>query len=159
MSVVSGCRKAHASLAPRVQVGQVECQLLKLVGGEPILIPEDVVVRGTTCALQNATVKSTFSLMKHMPLYLNPFVTDKIEVVLRRMDNLRVDHCSRWNILHSSHSVSCIDWEKARFVTLLRHDDCNTGLIILFHGNASFSNGREFPVQNVLMEVGKFRGN
>ena len=71
MSVVSRGRKAHTSLAPGVEVSQVEHESLQGVNVKIVVVPEKVVVGRPSCPL-------------------DAFMTGQIETGLRWMNDLQV---------------------------------------------------------------------
>lgn len=53
VSVVGRRRVGDRPLASGVEVAEVEAELLQLVGGEPVVVEQQVVVGRLRCALQN----------------------------------------------------------------------------------------------------------
>ncbi|KAK2174076.1 hypothetical protein NP493_830g00026 [Ridgeia piscesae] len=110
VSIVGGCGNGHAAGAAHVRVTQLISQHLQLICTEVIVIPQHVVVRGSTGPLDAS-------------------VTAQVEVKLSRMCDSDIDCRPGGDVSTLANLVLAVGTEQPRVVTFLHHDEGDAGLV------------------------------
>ncbi len=110
MSVVRRRGYAHRTSTSHVRVTQLIGQRLEFIGREVIIIPQDVVVRGTRGAL-------------------NTGVTAQVKVELGRVSDARVDRGAWRDVAAATALLFTVRAEQTRVVTLLYGHECDAWLV------------------------------
>lgn len=130
MRVVSWRRNGNRSGASDVSVAKLVGQALQFVGVEVVVVPQDVIVGRSTCAL-------------------NTLMTAQVEVEFCRMCDADVDGCTCRNISRLAALFLLVGAEQSRVMALLHDDEGDSRTVISFEFDASFADRRQFVLQNV----------
>lgn len=81
-------------------------------------------------------------------------VPAQIEIKLRRMTDPHIHRCSSRNIPATTNLFLLIGAEQSRVMTLLHHDERDSGLVSHLQLDARLTNGTEFVVEHLWAGMG-----